>query len=82
MEFNSEIFGERLRTLRHQQKTLTTVKLGKALGVTDTTITNWELGKRIPSVPNLYIIAQFFNVPAGYLLGLEELKNTPPHAKQ
>ena len=70
MEFNTEIFGERLNEIRVKSG-ITTVKLGKAIGVTDSTISMWENGKIRPSVESLYRLAKFFNVPAGYLIGTE-----------
>ena len=66
-----KIFCERLKELR-QEKNLSTIKLGKELQVSDSTITRWENGLRVPSIDHLYNIAKFFNVTSDYLLGLED----------
>jgi len=71
MEFNTKIFGERLKELR-LEKSMTTVQLGKALGVSDPSISQWENGLMKPSVDSVFRIAKFFNVPAGYLIGTED----------
>lgn len=65
-----EIFAERLKDLR-TDKNLTTIELGKALCVSNSTICRWEQGVIIPSILHLYNIAKFFNVSSDYLLGLE-----------
>ena len=61
---------ERLKELRIE-KGLTTVQLSNCLNVSDSTISRWENGVRIPSVENLFFIAKFFDVSADYLIGLE-----------
>ena len=66
-----KVFCERLKELR-QEKNLSTIKLGKELQVSDSTITRWENGLRVPSIDHLYNIAKFFNVTSDYLLGLED----------
>lgn len=68
--YSMKIFCERLKELR-QDKNLTTKQLGKNLQVSDSTITRWENGLRVPSIDNLYNIAVYFNVSADFLLGLE-----------
>ena len=65
-----KIFSERLKELR-TEKGLSALKLGKALGVTDSTIIRWENEKISPTIDNLYNIAKYFNVTTDYLLGLE-----------
>lgn len=66
-----KIFSERLKELRIE-KELSSLKLGKILGVSDSTIIRWENEKISPTIENLYNIAKFFNVSADYLLGLED----------
>ena len=66
-----KIFCERLKELR-QEKNLSTIKLGKELQVSDSTITRWENGLRVPSIEHLYNIAKYFNVTSDYLIGLED----------
>lgn len=64
-------FCERFKELRIE-KGLSTIELGKALGVSDSIISRWENGLRMPVIDNLYSIAVFFNVSADYLIGLED----------
>lgn len=66
-----KIFCERLKELR-LEKDLSTVQLAKELKISDSTITRWENGLRVPSIDNLYIIAKYFKVTADYLIGLED----------
>jgi len=70
MAFDVEAFSKRLKDLRIE-KELTTIQLGKALAVSDATVSRWENGLRIPCADNIYNIAEFFCVPAGWLIGLE-----------
>jgi len=51
---------------------MSALQLGKALGFSDATIFRWENGSRVPCVESLYRIAKYFNVPAGWLIGLED----------
>lgn len=62
-------FCGRLKELR-KIKHLSTEKLGKELGVSNSTITRWENGVIFPSIDHLYNIAKFFDVSADYLIGL------------
>jgi len=71
MAFDVELFGQRLKELR-QGRGLTTVKLGKALGVTNAAISRWENGLRKPCADSIYEITKFFGIPAGYLIGTED----------
>lgn len=43
--------------------------LGDIIGVSDATITMMEKGKRLPSFEVLTALANYFDVPADYLLG-------------
>ena len=71
MQFNVIKFSERLKDLR-LSKGLSTIQLGKELGIPNSTISRWENGLRIPGIDNLFILASFFNVSAGYLIGKED----------
>ena len=68
--FDEKSFREKLKDLR-VEKGLTKVKLAKDLNVKESTITRWENGNRIPTLPYLCRIAIYFNVSTDYLLGLE-----------
>jgi len=63
-------FKERLVELR-KDKELSQRQLSKQTGISISTIEKWEMGNREPNAHTLKILAKFFNVTAGYLLGLE-----------
>ena len=65
------IFCERFKELRKENK-LSTIELGKILGVSNSTITRWENGNILPSIEHLYNMAKYFKVTADYLIGLED----------
>ena len=64
------IFAQRLRELR-QEKGLSMKQLAKELNTTDVAVSNWENEINEPKISYLKAIAQYFNVSADYLLGLE-----------
>lgn len=64
------IFAQRLRKLR-QEKGLSMKQLAKELNTTDAAVSNWENEINEPKISYLKAIAQYFNVSADYLLGLE-----------
>lgn len=66
-----KIFAQRLRELR-QDKHLSMKQLAKELNTTDAAISNWENEINEPKISYLISIAQYFNVSADYLLGLED----------
>lgn len=65
------IFAERLKDLR-TDKCLSLKELAKELKVSDVAIGRWEKQQRVPNIIELKKIAEFFNVSADYLLGLQE----------
>jgi transcriptional regulator with XRE-family HTH domain len=56
--------GLKIKQLRMEQG-LNQTELAKALCVTNSTISNWENGHRLPSVEELYRLATFFNTTLG-----------------
>lgn len=66
-----KVFCERFKDLRIE-KGVSTITLGKAIGVSNSTITRWENGNIIPSIEHLYNIAKYFDVSADYLIGLQD----------
>lgn len=63
-----------LKKLRKENK-LTQSDLGEAIGIGQTSIANYENGKRFPDEKNLIRIADYFNISLDLLIG-RELKNT------
>jgi transcriptional regulator with XRE-family HTH domain len=72
MESNEfEELGSRIRILREKQD-MTQLQLAEKLYVSRATIGHIELGNRMPSVPLLIEIAEFFDVTTDYLLELSK----------
>lgn len=68
----NNIFGKNLRRLR-KERGISQRKFGEMLGVVNQTISFWETGSREPDFDTLIIIANFFDVSIGYLLGNDDL---------
>lgn len=66
-----KIFADRLLELR-KEKNLSQATLAKLLGVSFSVVCYWETNRSEPTAPNIVKIAEFFNVSADYLLGLED----------
>ncbi|MCL2610606.1 MAG: helix-turn-helix transcriptional regulator [Defluviitaleaceae bacterium] len=67
-----EGFKERLKELR-EEKGLNQTEVAKAVNLTQTTISGYEIGYREPDFQTLKKLCDFFEVSAGYLLGFEEI---------
>jgi transcriptional regulator with XRE-family HTH domain len=76
----SEIFSERLAELR-QQHNETSRDLARALDVSFSAISNYQLGKRTPDIVFLQKVARHYSVSADYLLGLSDVKSTEQDMK-
>lgn len=63
----------RIRTLR-LEKGITMKQLGSELGVAESTISQYETGKRQPDNETLLKLGEYFDVTVGYLLGVDEKK--------
>lgn len=63
-------FGERLKNLR-KEAGLTQDELANRTHLSQTAISNWEAGNRIPSIDYAIILAKYFFVTLDYLCGLE-----------
>ena len=66
-----DIFTIRLKELR-TEKGITQKELAAELGTTDDSIYSWKKGRSQPSIDMMRQMCNYFNVSAGYLLGLEE----------
>lgn len=64
----TEAFPQRLRKLRERKK-LNRKALGELCGLSKNIIGQYESGEKEPSVGTLIELADFFEVPADYLLG-------------
>ena len=64
-------FSENLKYLRNSTQ-YTQKQLADYLGLSANTICDWEKGRSEPSIATIRKLAAFFDVPADYLLGLED----------
>ena len=56
-------------------KCLSKKQLATALGVSASTISSYECGKRLPSLDMLVKLCYYFKVSSDYILGIEKPKN-------
>lgn len=63
--------GNRIRELR-KARGITMKQLGKELGVAESTVSQYETGKRSIDNETLLRLGEFFDVSVGYILGFEE----------
>lgn len=63
----------RIKELREQQR-LNQEGLALKFNVSQSTISAYEVGERVPDLETLIAIANFFNVSLDYLAGLSDLK--------
>ena len=68
--------GNRIRELR-KNNGLTMKQLGQQIGLAESTISQYETGKRSPDNETLLKLGEIFGVTVGYILGSEEKENTP-----
>ena len=68
------VFSQRLKQLRSLQG-ISQYALADALGVSRTSIKNWELAAATPPLDVLVDMALYFRVSSDYLLGLDERRS-------
>ncbi len=64
-------FGEKIRNLR-EELNLNQSQLGKELQMTQRKISYIECGKYEPSIEDIILFCQFFEVSSDYLIGLKD----------
>lgn len=65
-------FIKRLKELR-KENGLTLVQLEKAIGISKSSISEWENGQSVPNALAIITLAKFFEVTSDYLLGLSDI---------
>lgn len=65
----------RIKELRHE-KNLTLRELGEKVGMRNSTLSQYETNKREPTLKTWQKLADFFNVPVDYLLGISKDRST------
>lgn len=68
-------FSERLKKLR-ESSNLTQLQLAEILNIGRASISNYELGIRMPDIDVLLKIANYFGVSTDYLTGRSDIKNS------
>lgn len=71
------MFQVRLKELR-ESRGLSQYSFADAFGVSQSTVGNWEAGKREPNFDTMQRLANFFGVSVDYLLGRESVPDGPP----
>lgn len=67
--------GERIAEIRKNAH-LSQEAFGESLGVTRQAISKWESDGSIPDVDKLILIGKTYNIPVGWILGIEEKNST------
>lgn len=75
-------FGIRLRELRENEGYQSQQALADALGVAQSTVANWERGRREPNYATTVRLAQLLGVSTDYLLGLSDQPRNGPVSEQ
>lgn len=65
-------FKERLKELR-LEKGVSQAQLGKIVSASKMGISHWESGHSEPSISQLIVLAEFFDVTVDYLIGKTDL---------
>lgn len=71
------MIGDKIKELRKKSK-ITQAELSDSINIGQSTLANFENGKRTIPIDIIIQLAQFFNVSADYLLGL----STSPDARE
>jgi len=66
------LIAQRIEDLMRNEK-LTQMQLAKAIGVGQSSVSDWLNSKSEPSVENLWKLADFFDVSVDYLIGRKEI---------
>lgn len=64
-------FAERLSDLLNEYN-LSKRAFAKKIEVSAMSVSDWTTGKIQPTAENIYLVAEYFNVSADYLLGLQD----------
>ena len=64
-------FKDRLKELR-EGAGISQMQLAKELGVSQSAVAKWELGKTEPTASAIISVAKFFNETTDFVLGLED----------
>lgn len=74
VDFDFCIVGKRIHELRLENG-LSQTQLGKALSVSQDTVSLWEKSKSLPPVEIVVALAKLFDVSCDFLLGVDNYNN-------
>ena len=66
------IVAERIKELMDEQS-LNQVQLAEKTGIKQNTISAWLLGKKLPNITSLWLLADYFGVDIDYLVGRKNI---------
>lgn len=66
------LIAKRIKDLMKNEK-LTQMQLANALGIGQSSVSDWINAKSEPSIENLWKLADFFDVSVDYLIGRKEI---------
>ncbi len=66
------LIAQRIKDLMKSEK-LTQMQLARALGVGQSSVSDWINAKSEPSIENLWKLADFFDVSVDYLIDRKEI---------
>ena len=66
-----EEFIRRFKELR-KERNLTLKQIGDSINATESCVSRWERGERIPNIVSLKALAIYFGVSSDYLLGIAD----------
>jgi len=67
-------FGDRLKELR-LEKNLTQEELSKIFNTGKSTISHYEINRRLPDANTIYMYAEYFGVSLDYIMGKTDIRN-------
>ena len=70
--FTMSTFKERLKELR-KERNLSQQELGNLINMSKMAISHWESGHSEPSIAQLIVLSEYFDVTVDYLIGKTEL---------
>lgn len=68
--------GERIRTAR-KKKGITSKSMAEAVNMSTQVVSHWENGRRVPTLDAIIALSEILEVPAGYLLCIDEDQSKP-----
>lgn len=66
------IVAERIRELMNDHS-LNQVQLAEKIGVRQGMVSAWLLGKKLPNITSLWLLADYFGVEIDYLVGRKDI---------